>query len=290
MAQDNNTTDTNKQDNSNSGENSDTSGQNTDQNKDQNKDQNTDNATTNDNKGGNDSNDSAGKGGEPISNTISNGKVSDNQEGTDSKVNANKFNKTGDAGMDLALEFLSKQGFGPEDDAVKLAFEGDFSMIKAKLASKGSKAQGWEQYVAISENHFEKKKSEKESRDKDTRDIMNGVFGNESNTHNVLDWASEEASEEETSALNKMIESGGLQAQAASMWLDAAYKSANGTKVKGAEATKANTQANESLGKSYVTPDEFRVAVADLSSKYGSGFNERKEYKDLLEKRKKYRG
>jgi len=66
-----------------------------------------------------------------------------------------QYNKTGDPGLDMALSFIGKLGIGPDHPAIVAARQGDFAFIKAELAGRGDKAQGWEQYLSLAEKAFE---------------------------------------------------------------------------------------------------------------------------------------
>ena len=64
------------------------------------------------------------------------------------------FEPTGDVGLDMALEFLGKQGFGLEHPAMVAAGNGDFTIIEALLAQKG--VQGWDKMVALGKAGMER--------------------------------------------------------------------------------------------------------------------------------------
>ncbi|RPA31523.1 hypothetical protein EGC79_20520, partial [Shewanella vesiculosa] len=64
------------------------------------------------------------------------------------------FEPTGDVGLDMALEFLGKQGFGLQHPAMVAAGNGDFTVLEALLAQKN--AQGWQQMVALGKAGYER--------------------------------------------------------------------------------------------------------------------------------------
>ena len=47
------------------------------------------------------------------------------------------YDATGDAGLDYALNFVGKLGYGDTHPAIMAAQKGDFSLIRAELATKG---------------------------------------------------------------------------------------------------------------------------------------------------------
>lgn len=199
------------------------------------------------------------------------------------------FAPTGDPGLDMALGFVGRLGFGEDHQAVKAAFEGDFSLIKAELASKGDKAQGWEQYIALAEKAYATSVADKEQTAKATRLVMNDVFGGEENTIAVLDWARANAEPHEREELNSMINAGGIQARAASMWLNAAYGKSTGTVREPSNPAKQQSVVKQSNGQALSSAD-FSKEVATLVSTMGPRFSTTPEYASLVARRKAYRG
>lgn len=68
------------------------------------------------------------------------------------------FDQYEDAGLNYALDFLAKQGFGPDDPEIQAAFNGDFGLLRAKLAQSG--AQGWEAVLSLGEQAYERGQKE----------------------------------------------------------------------------------------------------------------------------------
>jgi len=188
----------------------------------------------------------------------------------------------------MALGFVGRLGFGEDHPAVKAAFSGDFSLIKAELASKGAKAQGWEQYIALAEKAYAEDVASKEATAKETRGIMNDVFGGEDQTNAVLKWARENAEGHEREILNGMINQGGIAARAASLFLAAAHAKATGTTKTPASPVR-NQQVTRTSNGQALSPAEFQTAVAKLAAA-NANFHVTPEYAELVNRRRAYRG
>ena len=67
---------------------------------------------------------------------------------------ANEFayDATGDAGLDYALNFVGKLGYGDTHPAMQAAQKGDFSLIRAELATKG--VAGSDAVLALAEQAY----------------------------------------------------------------------------------------------------------------------------------------
>lgn len=188
----------------------------------------------------------------------------------------------------MALGFVGRLGFGGDHPAVKAAFAGDFSLIKAELSSKGSKAQGWEQYIALAEKAYAEDVASKEATAKETRGIMHDVFGGEAQTEAILKWARENADPGERATLNGMINQGGIAARAASLFLAAAHGKATGTTKTPASPVREQPITRPSNGQA-LSPAEFQAHVAKLAA-VNPNFHVTPEYADLVNRRRAFRG
>ncbi len=201
-----------------------------------------------------------------------------------------KFEPTGDVKMDIALAFFAKAGLKPEDEAVKLAQAGDFSLLKATL-SAGAKA-GWQEHVALAEASFtEATTKAKEVNDKTTAAVL-GVFGGAEQWAEVQSWARENADDDEAAAINAMFKSGPLQAKAAAVYLKTVYEAAGKALTKTGVAAVADVRGvPEPRGTDALGPRDFAAAVSALVVKYGSRAvdNNIPEYQALVARRRAFR-
>ena len=89
-----------------------------------------------------------------------------------------KYDPTGNAKLDISLAFLGKLGIDPEHPGMKAAGQGDFSILKAHLATLGAKAQGWEANIALGEAAIaEQAASHKERSTADRKAMLDAVGG-----------------------------------------------------------------------------------------------------------------
>ena len=181
-----------------------------------------------------------------------------------------QYNKTGDPGLDMALGFIGKLGIGPDHPAIVAARQGDFSFIKAELAGRGEKAQGWEQYLSLAERAFESaQKSAQESTAK-TKQVVEQAVGGAEQWVAIQSWAKANAEPEERAQINSMLNQGGLAAQAAARLLSELYNQAHNTVVEPAEASNPNRGNRPAAGNAALSPQEYQAEIKALIGRIGS--------------------
>lgn len=178
-----------------------------------------------------------------------------------------------------------------DNPAVQAAFDGDFGLLKAELASKGAKAQGFEQYIALAERAYQAEAQASAAREKEVGEAILGVFGGkEEGWNEVREWVKKEATPEEKTAFQTMLKSGDkFQAQAAAFYLNHLYQTANGV-VREPSPTSSQPQPTVSNGASALSPQEFKAEVTRLYAEKGSSADNSPEMAALLKRREAYRG
>lgn len=201
------------------------------------------------------------------------------------------FEKTGDAGLDFAIDFVSGLGITPTDPAYIAAEQGDFDLLRIKLATMGDKARGWEQVLAVAEkahgNIAEAKAAEVATLVKTVHDAAGG----EESWVELRDWAKANASPEEAKAINAMLNGSALQAKAAVGYLRSLFTASPDTSSAPAAAVPANTggsQASTSNGP--LSPSDYKAAIQELSRKLGPRIDDSPEYSALKLRRQAWRG
>lgn len=190
-----------------------------------------------------------------------------------------EYEPTGDPGMDLFLSFIGKQGFGADDPAVKAAEVGDFSLLRAQLALKGDKAQGWEQLVALGEKSFNAQlEASKAKAAKDAAAIHSAVGGAE-NWAKVQAWAAQNAEPEERTAVNAALKAGGIAAKAMALYLNQLYSGTNPPKA-GKDALPNGGATPNPV--SPISLAEFNQQSAAMARKTGGRMTHTPEYQALL--------
>jgi hypothetical protein len=197
-----------------------------------------------------------------------------------------------DPGLSMALQFIGKMGIGPDSPELQAALKGDFGFLEAKLASLGPKAQGWEQYLKLGKDSYNKHVESTAKSQEATRAAVEQVAGGPEQWKAVEDWARANADEAEKAELNKAFQSGGLQAKMAANYLCSLYAAASGTVVEPKNAAAPNVPANGGgFGAGApMSPQQFQQAVAQLTKTKGMAAMNSPEYDALVARRQAFRG
>lgn len=204
-------------------------------------------------------------------------------------VEATEYEPTGDVGLDMALAFVSKAGIGSTHPAMIAAQAGDFSILKATLAAKGT--AGWEQFVALGEASY-KRTSEANSakQAKDQAAIFNLAGGKEA-WGEVQQWAGANATPEEKVEINALLNQGGLAAKGAVQYLLSAYAKAGNVTVEPKDAIGNAARGGSPSGNAGpLSPREYADAVGQLNHKLNGRLEGSKEYDALQRRRSAWRG
>ena len=212
----------------------------------------------------------------------------DSNQGEDNK-NQNEesavFEKTGDTGLDVALDFASKHGYTPDNPLIIAASNGDWSLLEADLATKG--VAGYKEMLELGKKGFSNLVEQETKRVQEIQNSALSVFNGDMEYFNkVKEFASKNADAKEKAEFNAMFEAGPVQARAAMVLLKQAYDSASGTTVRPASAVQENTNVSGYSQGGGLSRAEFTQALIDLSNKIGShNLNNSPEFKALQQRR-----
>lgn len=205
---------------------------------------------------------------------------------TDSGATLISYEKTGDAGLDMALGFVGKLGFGPDHAAMVAAMNGDFSLLKAELAGKGTAAAGWEQYLALAEKSHTDGAEKAKAENAKTTAMIHEAVGGEDAWQAIQKWAGENAEPAEKTAVNAALKAGGIQAKAMAMWLSSTYQNAAGVTIEPAAVIKPGARANTAADAgSALTAQSYAMEVQKLRQSMGYAFEQSQEYRNLQNRR-----
>lgn len=138
-----------------------------------------------------------------------------------------EYSPTGDAGLDLALEFVGKLGIPAEHTAMQQAITGDFTALKATMETLGPKAKGWERYLALAETSFASRtKAAAEKTAQDEAAVYKAVGGKEV-WDKIAAYTKANADDGEKAHIQAALKAGGLQAQSMALLLQKAYERGN---------------------------------------------------------------
>jgi hypothetical protein len=194
------------------------------------------------------------------------------------------FEPTGDVGLDMALEFLGKQGFGLQHPAMVAAGNGDFTVLEALLAQKN--AQGWQQMVALGKAGYERTQNAQKEAVSKTLATVEAVAGGKEEWAAIQSWARDNATAEERTEINTMLNAGGLQAKTAALYLKDAYGRATNVNITPPDGTAFKGEAKpQQNAVGPLSARDYTAAVADLSRKLGNRMEGSKEYAELGRRR-----
>lgn len=191
------------------------------------------------------------------------------------------YDKTGDAALDVALDFVGRMGIAGNDPAMVAAANGDFSLIEAKLAVLGDKAAGWQQMVNLAKDAYQRSSAMATAASEAIDKAVISVVGSADNWSQITAWAVQNASPEEKAAINQMIDAGPVQARAAASILLEAYSKAKGTVINPRSPARNPSGEAPSASNTKLSPREYSAAVAELHRKLGSRMETSPEYKAL---------
>jgi hypothetical protein len=182
-------------------------------------------------------------------------------------------------------------GIAKDDPAIVAALEeGNFDFLKAKLASLGDKARGWEQYVALAEKGMGNLKAAAEAEAQATNTLVYAEVGGEEAWGRLAEWAGANADPAEKESINAMLAAGGMQARAAAQYLAGLYAKAYGTVVEPGQVTTSTPQSFQP-DNSALTAAQYSNEVRKLAAKMGAHrMDNSPEYVALQERRRAYKG
>jgi hypothetical protein len=198
------------------------------------------------------------------------------------------YEPTGDVGLDMALDFIGKAGVGIDHPAMKAAQAGDFDLLKATLAQKG--VQGWEQFVKLGEAAYAKIAKETDAKAQATRAAIYKEAGGEAEWAAIQKWAGSNATPEEKTQINSLLNQGGLAAKSAVKYLVDTYNRANNVVVEPKDGlVNAGRGTGPAGNAGPLSPSNYASEVQALHRKLGGRMESSQEYASLQARRNAYR-
>lgn len=195
-----------------------------------------------------------------------------------------EYTPTGDAGLDLTLEFVGKLGYGPQHEAIVAAQKGDFTKLDAALKAQGDKAKGHERFVALAKQAFERGAEKAKTSQEATRAAVYEAAGGEKNWVSIQAWAAANADPAEKEQINAMLAAGGLQARLAVQGLAQLYQAHLKTKPAASALKDGASGAPASSGALSAT--DYAKEVQALRAKLGAQFETSSDYAALQARRR----
>lgn len=180
-----------------------------------------------------------------------------------------EYDPTGDAGLDYALGYIGRLGYGTDHPAVAACRAGNFGLLKAELAGLGPKAPGYAEVIALAEQAYAnnlKSVGEKEAK---LGEYCVSAAGSQENWQAVQSWASANADPAEKQQINAALAQGGLMAEAAVNLLVQLYSKQNTLPQEPASAVRTDATGGAPTGGGALTAAQYGTAVAALSRANG---------------------
>ena len=198
---------------------------------------------------------------------------------------ANEFayDSTGDAGLDYALNFVGKLGYGDTHPAMLAAQKGDFSLIRAELATKG--VAGSDAVLALAEQAYTRFAAEDAKKATELSGFAAQAAGSAENWAVVRTWAAAEATPQEKAQVNAAIAQGGLVAQGVIAQLVNLYQQKHTLPKDAASVAKPGEVGGSAPTTGPMTAQAYAQAVEQLRQKYGNNTDSTPEYSALQSQR-----
>lgn len=204
---------------------------------------------------------------------------------TPADTGAVEYEPTGDVGLDMALQFVGKAGITGDHPAMVAASKGDFTILKATLAQKGT--PGWEQFVALGEAAYTRNQEAGIAKNAALTALVHEAAGGADEWKAVQVWAAANATPEEKQQINAQLNGGNIAAKAAVLYLTSAYNRANNVVVEPRDpAARAGRSGGTPTGDTGpLTSQAYAEAVQQLNNKLAGRLEGSKEYAALQSRR-----
>lgn len=205
------------------------------------------------------------------------------------------YDPTGNAKLDMSLNFLGKLGIEPTHPGMVAAATGDFSILKAHLATLGAAAQGWEANVALGESAIQEQTAATTARRATDQKAVLEAVGGEARWAQIKDFVGKATADspDERTAINAALAAGGLGARAMAVYLDQVFQKASPTQEP-APVTNGVPAASTAPATTYaLSPRQYTAEVSKLNSKFRSSgmgsIDGSREYQELQARRHAWR-
>lgn len=195
------------------------------------------------------------------------------------------YDPTGDASLDIALNYIGKLGYSPNHPAMLAAQKGDFNLIKAELAVKG--VAGASEMLAVAQEGYQRVAGAQKAKDAETRNYGEQLCQGKENFNAALEWGRKTLSDADKAWFNSSVSQGGIAAQAAIDKLAQSYLAANKfTKHPANAAPGAAAAAGGFADNGPIDSATYRAEIQKLRVAAGNrGYEGSDQYKALQARR-----
>ena len=193
------------------------------------------------------------------------------------------YDPTGDAGLDYALNFVGKLGYGDTHPAILAAQKGDFSLLRAELATTG--VAGSDAVLALAEQAYTRFAAEDAKKSEELAGFAAQAAGSAENWAVVRAWAAQEATPQEKAQVNAALAQGGLVAKGVISQLVALYQQKHTLPKDAADVAKPGEAGTAAPSNEPMTAKAYAQAVEALRQKLGNRTEDSPEYAALQSQR-----
>jgi len=203
-----------------------------------------------------------------------------------------QFDKSGDPGLDFAIDYVAKLGVLPTDPEYLAAASGNFDLLRVKLATMGDKAQGYEAVLAVAEKSFKGLTEQREAANKARTELIVGELGSPAAWAALREWVKSNADEAERADINAGLNGSPLQAKMTVQYLKGLHAQAVNASNPPKSAVDTHAGATPPSGDSGpLSPKEYASAVVALGARLGGKpLESSPEYENLKRRRLAWAG
>ena len=196
-----------------------------------------------------------------------------------------KYDPTGNASLDYALDFVGQLGYGPTHPAILAAQDGNFHLIAAELAREG--VRGADAVIALAKEAYEQEKGKVETQKQEIAKFAYEQAGGQQNWQQVQAWASANATPAEKEQINSLLAAGGFAAQSAISFLVTQFSKTNTLNKAPATVAKPNAGAarGQDTGGALSASEYGRLVQELIYANGGRDVSNTREYLDLQARR-----
>lgn len=200
-----------------------------------------------------------------------------------------EYAPTGDAGLDLALQFVGELGFGPERADMKAAMSGDFSLLEKSLKDLGATAKGYERSIAVAKQSYKNIIDGRKAKEDTVLKAITDAAGGVPQWNAVHEWVATEATAEQKADITAAFKAGAFAAGAMARQLTEMYKASGKSTIAPKSAVKETAGTVPDTSGGALSPQQYKEEVRRLETKYGYRLQDTDEYRNAVARRRLYR-
>jgi hypothetical protein len=197
-----------------------------------------------------------------------------------------EYAPTGDAGLDLALQFVGELGFGPERADMKAAMAGDFSLLSKSLKELGPVAKGYERSIKVAEESYKRIIDGRKAKDDAVMSAITSAAGGVEQWNAVHEWVAAEADDQQKADITAAFKAGAFSAGAMARQLTEMYKASGKSTLAPKSAVKATAGVVADVTGGAMTAQQYKEEIRRLETKYGYRLQDTDEYRNAVARRR----